>query len=432
MERISINRGYRRLMLTRFLRYVKVDTQSRDDVPESQSPSTPGQLVLAKKLAKELFELGLLDAHVDEHGYVYATLAENLPPDHPAKGRVPIIGLNAHLDTASETSGRDVKPCVHENYQGQDITYPDNPDLVLHYAHNPELARCLGHTIVTASGNTLLGADDKAGIAEIMTVLEYLVNHEVPHGELCICFSPDEEQGRGMAFIDLAKFPARYAYTLDGGQEGEVEDECFNAASAYVSVKGLTSHPGAAKGKMINAMRVGAWIINALPKSYLAETTSGREPYLHPDGCTSVPSTESFDLHLLVRGFSDEDLRHMKDFLTSICNDARGAFPGARIEVRFEDKYRNMRTVIDQYPEVVETLEAACRLQNVTIRRHPIRGGTDGATLSIKHGIPTPNLWAGGMNLHGPLEWVSVDWMVSAVETTLTMLGLWVERSSRK
>jgi di/tripeptidase len=299
-------------MLKRFLRYVALDTQSDDSAPETQSPTTSGQLVLARQLVEELRELGLADAHVDEHGYVYATLPENLPSDHPAKGRVPVIGLNAHLDTASEASGCDVRPQIYANYQGQDLTYPDDPELVLRVADNPELKGCLGSTIITAGGRTLLGADDKAGVAEIMAIVEYLLQVDAPHGEIRILFSPDEEQGRGMSFINLAKFPVQCAYTLDGGRDG----------------------------------------------------------------------------------------------------------------------YRNMRTVIDRHPEVMELLEAACRLQGVAVIHHPIRGGTDGATLSIDHGIPTPNIWAGGMNLHGRLEWTSVDWMASAAETTLTLLGLWVERSS--
>lgn len=434
MSRITLPADYRRRLLERFLRYVSIDTQSNDGAPEALSPTTIGQLDFADSLLTELRDLGFDSAcaSVDPFGYVYAVLAENLLPNHPAHGRVPVIGLNAHLDTASEASGANVRPRVFWAYDGRDISYPDNPELVLHYAHNPALKDCLGHTIITASGLTLLGADDKAGIAEIVTVLEYLIRENIPHGEVRVCFSPDEEQGRGMAHLDLTRFPVRYAYTLDGNREGEIESECFNAVTARVSIKGRASHPGSAKGKMTNAIRVGAWFIDNLPWYALPETTSGRQPFIHAGSCPTVPSVESFEVDLLLRAFTDAELDQLKTWMTEHCQKAERQFEGARVTLTFKDGYRNMRAAIDQHPQVMGLLEEACRIQGVTVRHEPIRGGTDGATLTNDYGIPTPNIWAGGMNLHGPLEWASFDWMVSATETVITLLGLWVERAAQE
>jgi tripeptide aminopeptidase len=430
MERIVLPSKYQRRMLDHFIAYAMIDTQSDEATLVSDYPTSGGQLVLADLLVSQLRKLGVSDARVSPFGYVYASLPENLPPDHPAKGRVPAIGLIAHLDTAGDQSGKGVRPQVHENYDGQDISYPDDPELVLKASDNPELLECRGMTVITAGGQTLLGADDKAGIAEIMAVVEYLTRKGVPHGEIRICFNPDEEVGGGMDHLDASKLPVRYAYTLDGGRVGEVEDECFNAASARITILGRNCHPGSAKGKMANAFRVFAWLTSRLPENELPETTEGREPFRHPHSCPSTPTVERFQVDLLLRAFTEAELDRMKSVLQDLCREAEGQFPGARVTVEFKDSYRNMRRIIDEHPLVMELLEEACRIQRVAVVHKPIRGGTDGSSLTIDRGIPTPNIWAGGMNMHSRLEWVPLEWMASAAATVLTLIGLWVEHGS--
>lgn len=431
MERLVLPPAYIARLLNRFLRYVTVNTQSNGRAPEGCCPTTPGQYELATMLADELAACGAVDVRLADNGYVYATVPSNLPANHPARAKLPVIGLMSHLDTAAEAPGQDVRPRVVQDYDGSDLGYPDDPHLKLTVAENPELACCLGHTLVTASGQTLLGADDKAGLAEIMTVVEYLSREGVPHGEIRVCFNPDEEIGRGTDHIDLAKFPVQCAYTVDGGTLGEIEDECFNAATAEITITGKSVHPGYAKGKMVNAYRVLARIIDRLPEEALPENTDGRAPYRFPYALTSKePSPGNVSFAFLLRAFTEKELTEMEVGLRRLCREAEEQFPGATVEVKVKQQYRNMKSVLDQHPLVMEVLEAACRQQGVATIKKPIRGGTDGSALSINHGIPTPNIWTGAMNMHGQREWISLRWMTSAVETVLATLALWVERCS--
>ena len=427
MQKTVLPAKYRKKLLKRFLKYVSLNTASNDDAPENQCPTTACQFDLAWMLIDELRGLGVHDTYVSDSGYVYGTIPDNLPDHHPAKGRVPVLGLMSHMDTSQAQSGESVKPQIITNYQGQDITYPDDQDLALKVSENPELLNCNGFTIITAGGKTLLGADDKAGIAEIMTIAEYLIREHLYHGEIRICFNPDEEVGRGTNHIDLERFSAQYAFTLDGGREGEIEDECFNAKSAKVVIQGLDVHPGYAKGKMVSAFRVFAWIVNNLPEEHLPENTEGRQPYRFPHSCPSIPTVEKFEINFLLRAFTEPELEDMETLLCKLCRKAEHKFPGSKITITIKDGYKNMKTVMDYHPLVMELLEAACLAQGITPIHEPIRGGTDGSTLTIQRNIPTPNIWAGGMNFHSRLEWVPLEWMVSAAETTLNIITLWVD-----
>lgn len=413
-------------LLHRFLRYVQVDTQS-DENSES-FPSTEKQKDLARMLVEELKGLGLTDAAMDEWGYVYATLPANIPPSHPAYGKVPTIGLIAHLDTYFGTPGGGVKPQVIENYSGGDIVLPGDPNQVIRFAENPNLARCIGHTLVTSDGTTLLGADDKAGIAEIVTALAWMQKHpEFLHGPVRVAFTPDEEVGRGTEHFDVPAFGARYAYTLDGSDLGEIEDETFCADSALVTIEGHDVHPGYAKGKMTNAVRVAAAIIERLPNDALPETTEGRQPYLHPYDLRGDVS--KVELKFLVRAFTEEELHAQEATLERIVGEVRALFPQAKISVAIKESYRNMAYAIRKDPQVLEVALEAVRRMGLEPVRKAIRGGTDGARLSFM-GLLTPNVWAGGQNFHSLQEWVSLEWMAKATECALHILALWVERAS--
>lgn len=413
-------------LLHRFLRYVQVDTQS-DENSES-FPSTEKQKDLARMLVEELKGLGLTDAAMDEWGYVYATLPANIPPSHPAYGKVPTIGLIAHLDTYFGTPGGGVKPQVIDNYSGGDIVLPGDPNQVIRFAENPNLARCIGHTLVTSDGTTLLGADDKAGIAEIVTALAWMQKHpEFLHGPVRVAFTPDEEVGRGTEHFDVPAFGARYAYTLDGSDLGEIEDETFCADSALVTIEGHDVHPGYAKGKMTNAVRVAAAIIERLPNDALPETTEGRQPYLHPYDLRGDVS--KVELKFLVRAFTEEELHAQEATLERIVGEVRALFPQAKISVAIKESYRNMAYAIRKDPQVLEVALEAVRRMGLEPVRKAIRGGTDGARLSFM-GLLTPNVWAGGQNFHSLQEWVSLEWMAKATECALHILALWVERAS--
>ncbi|MEK7119965.1 MAG: peptidase T [Patescibacteria group bacterium] len=428
MQKTVLPVKYRKKLLERFLRYVILNTTSNSDASEDQFPTTACQLDMARMLVDELRELGVSNVCISNSGYVYGTIPENLPDNHLAKGKIPVLGLMSHMDTSQAQSGESVKPQIIANYHGQDITYPDDPSLVLKVSENLDLLNCKDFTIITAGGKTLLGADDKAGIAEIMTVAEYLICENLYHGEIRICFNPDEEVGRGTDHIDLEKFAVQYAFTLDGSKEGEIEDECFNARSAKIVIEGLDVHPGYAKGKMVSAFRVFAWIVDRLPEEQLPENTEERQPYRFPHSCPSIPTVEKFEINFLLRAFTEAELEDMEAPLHDLCHKAELRFPGSKITITIKNSYKNMKTVMDRHPLVMELLEAACRAQDVIPIHKPIRGGTDGSSLTIQHHIPTPNIWAGGMNFHSRLEWVPLEWMVSAAETTLKMLTLWVER----
>lgn len=413
-------------LLQRFLRYVQIDTQSDENA--TSFPSTEKQKVLAELLVGELQALGLEDARMDNWGYVYATLPSNLPTHHPAAGKVPTIGLIAHLDTYFGTPGAGVKPQVIRNYQGGDLPLPGAPDAVIRFSENPNLARCLGHTLITSDGTTLLGADDKAGIAEILTALAWMQEHpNFLHGPVRVAFTPDEEVGRGTEHFDVEGFGARYAYTLDGSDLGEIEDETFCADSATVTIQGHDVHPGYAKGKMTNAIRAAAAIVERLPKEFLPESTEGREPYLHPyDLRGDVSKTE---VKFLVRAFSEEELAQQEDTLRGIVKEVEALFPQAKITVTVKESYRNMAYAIRKDPLVLEIAEEGIRRMGLEPVRKAIRGGTDGARLSFM-GVLTPNLWAGGQNFHSVQEWVSLEWMAKASEAVLHILQLWLEKAS--
>lgn len=416
----------RKALLERFLRYVVVHTQS--DENSTSSPSTERQLDLGRILADELRDLGCSDVEMTPSGYVFATVPSNLPPHHPAHGRVPVLGLLAHMDTYFGTPGGGVKPQIIEHYDGRDIVLPGDSAQVIRVTENPNLARCIGHTIITSDGTTLLGADDKAGIAEIMTVVDFLLRHpEFPHGTIRIGFTTDEEVGRGTEHFDVAAFGAQVAYTLDGGDLGEVEDETFCADAAIVTLTGHDVHPGYAKGKMVNAVRAAARLVESLPREFLPETTEERQPYLHP--YTIQGDVSKVTIKFLVRAFTVEELREREESLKRALHAVQSEFSGLGVSVDIQESYRNMREKLEEDPRVLEYAFEAIRRAGLTPRRKAIRGGTDGARLSFM-GLPTPNLFAGGQNFHSVQEWVSLDWMVAATECVLHLIAVWVERSA--
>jgi tripeptide aminopeptidase len=405
----------------RFLRYVTFDTQS--DENSTTYPSTDKQLVLLRLLLDELRDLGLEDAKIDEHGYVMATI-----PATSSKPGVPVIGLLAHVDTSPEMSGADVKPIVHENYQGQDLVLPDDPKQVIRRSENLHLEEQIGNDIITASGTTLLGADNKAGVAEIMGVAEYLVAHpEIPHGKIRIGFTPDEEVGRGTIHFDVEKFGAKYAYTLDGETLGEVEMETFSADSMTVTFQGFNTHPGFAKDKMVNAVKVAADFIGRLPEDALSpETTEDYEGYVHP--YVIEGGVDRTSVKFLIRDFNTPGLGEMEAQVEKIARATVADYDKTSVEVEIQESYRNMREVLDDYPDVVEYAKEAIRRAGLEVRMLPIRGGTDGSRLCFM-GLPTPNLFAGEHNFHSRLEWVSTYDMHKAVEVVIQLCQIWEQKS---
>ena len=414
-------------LLERFLRYVKVDTQS--DESSTSSPSTEKQKDLARILVQELHELGCSNAEMDEWGYVYASIPSNLPEDHPAHGKVPAVGLIAHVDTYHATPGANVKPQLITDYDGGDIELPGAPSKTLTVDENPNLASCVGDTIVTSDGTTLLGADDKAGVAEIMSAVAWLREHpELLHGPLQIAFTTDEEIGRGTEHFDVAKFAARYAYTLDGADLGEIEDETFCADTATVTVDGHDVHPGYAKDKLVNAVRVASAIVERVPVDFLPETTSDRQPYLHP--FTFEGDVSKVTIRFLVRAFTEDELHEREQALEQVVGQVREFYPKAGISVDISESYRNMRYKIAEDPKVLDIALEAVKRQQITPIQRAIRGGTDGARLSFM-GVLTPNVWAGGQSFHSVQEWVPLSWMVKASETAVQILNVWVEQSAQ-
>lgn len=415
----------RQELLDRFLRYVKVDTQS--DEASTSSPTTEKQKDLSRLLVEELKALGCSDAAMNEYGYVFATVPSNLPAGHPASGKVPTIGLIAHVDTYFGTSGKDVKPQIIQSYEGGDIEI--GAGQVLTTEGNPNLAKCVGHTLIHTDGTTLLGADDKAGVAEIMTAVAWMQAHpEFQHGPVRIAFTTDEEVGRGTEHFDVAAFGADYGYTLDGADLGEIEDETFCADTANITVTGHDVHPGYAKDKLVNALRVTAAIIEGIDDTHLPETTEGREPYLHP--YIASGDVSKVDLKVLVRSFSIEELEEREAHLREVCAKVSKRFPKAKIDIAVEESYRNMAYKIREDPDVLDVALEATRKVGVEPIQQAIRGGTDGSRLSFM-GLLTPNVWAGGQNFHSVREWVSLEWMVKATEASLAILSEWVDRSAK-
>ena len=406
-------------VLERFLRYVRYDTQS--DERSTTYPSTDKQLVLLRDLAAELHALGLADAAVDRFGYVTATI-----PATTGAADVPTIGFIAHVDTSPELSGAGVTPVVHRAYDGRDLVLPDDPTAILRLADDPSLAEQIGNDIVTASGTTLLGADNKAGVAEIVTAAEYLLAHpEIPHGAIRIAFTPDEEIGRGTTHFDVAAFGAVCAYTMDGGRRGEVESESFSADAMTLTFTGFNTHPGYAKGRMVNAIKVAADFIGRLPESGLSpETTDGYQGFVHP--YVVEAGVERTSVRLLIRDFVTAGLAEKEALVESLARLAAARFPGSRVNVAVEPSYRNMREVLDLHPQVVAFACDAVRRAGLEVRSQPIRGGTDGSKLSFM-GLPTPNIFAGEHNFHSRLEWVSVQDMEKAVEVIVQLTRIWEE-----
>jgi len=412
---------YRTSCVERFLRYVTVDTQSREDA--DTYPSTPGQLDLLRALRDELLELGLSDATMDEHGYVFATI-----PATSEKKNVPTIGFIAHVDTSPEMSGRDVKPIVHDNYQGQDLVLPDDPSVVISPHSNPALSDQIGNSIVTASGTTLLGADNKAGVAEIVGAAEYLMAHpEIVHGPLRIGFTPDEEIGEGTKYFDIERFGAFCAYTMDGETLGDLEIETFSADAMSLTFYGFNIHPGFAKGRMINAIKLAADFIGRLPKDGLSpETTDDREGFVHPYVVDA--GVEKTTVKFIVRDFVAAALAEKEDLLRRLAQATVEDHPGARYEAEVVEQYRNMREVLDRHPEVVDHAKEAIRRAGLEPRTRPIRGGTDGSRLCFM-GLPTPNVFAGEHSFHSTTEWVSTHDMHKAVEVIIELAKVWEERA---
>lgn len=406
-------------VLDRFLRYVRIDTQS--DPASPTTPSTEKQKDLGRVLAQELRELGIQDAHLDEHGYVYGTLPATTDK------KVPVICFCSHMDTSPDCSGKDVKPQVVRNYQGGDIVLPGDSSQVIRFSEHPALAEQIGNDIVTTDGTTLLGADDKAGVAEIMDAVKILIdNPDIKHGVIQILFTPDEEIGRGVDKVDLKKLGADYAYTLDGESAGHLEDESFSADAAMIHIQGVSAHPGFAKGKIEHAIKIAARIVERLPRDMAPETTEGREGFLHPVGIKGA--LEQATLDLIVRDFTEAGLKEKEELLENITRDVMKDFPRSSYRIEIKEQYRNMKVVLDQHPEIVEyALEAIDRagLQPVLAS---IRGGTDGSRLSFM-GLPCPNIFAGEHAFHSRLEWVSVQDMEKAVQTIVHLATIWEERA---
>ena len=416
-------RLYQTNCVERFLDYVKIDTQSSE---ESDSyPSTPGQLDLLRLLKGQCEEIGLKNVTMDEYGYVFATV-----PATSEKENVPVIGFLAHVDTSPEMSGKNVKAVFHRNYDGGDIVLPEDPAAVITAAGNPALASQVGNDIITSSGTTLLGADNKAGVAEIMAAAEYLVNHlEIPHGDIRIGFTPDEEVGTGTEYFDVEKFGAYCAYTMDGETLGELQVETFSADSITATFHGFNTHPGFAKGKMVNAIKVAAKFIESLPGGSLSpETTDGYDGFLHPYMINA--SVDSTSVKLLVRDFNTPGLKEKEALVEKLAFEAVSAYPGASVEVVVEESYRNMKDVLDNHPDVRDNALEAIRRAGLDPAVEPIRGGTDGSRLSFM-GLPTPNIFAGEHNFHSRLEWISTHDMNKAVDVIIELCKVWEEGANQ-
>jgi len=407
-------------VLERFLHYVRIDTQSDPESPTT--PSTEKQKDLGRVLAQELRDLGITDAHLDEHGYVYATLPATTDK------KVPVVCFCSHMDTSPDCSGKDVKPQIVRNYQGGDIVLPADSSQVIRFAEHPALAHQIGHDIVTTDGTTLLGADNKAGIAEIMDAVQVLLaNPQIKHGPIKILFTPDEEIGRGVDKVDLKKLGADIAYTIDGESAGSIEDESFSADAATIHIQGVSAHPGMAKGKMEHAIKIAARIVDRLPQDTLTpETTEGREGFLHPIGINGA--LEEATLHYIVRDFTVAGLKDKEALLERRVRDVMKDFPRSTYRIDIREQYRNMKEIVDQRPEIVEHAMEAIRRAGLKPERGSIRGGTDGSRLSFM-GLPCPNIFAGEHAFHSRLEWVSVQDMEAAVRTIVHLAAIWEERA---
>ncbi|WP_276119975.1 peptidase T [Pararhizobium qamdonense] len=403
----------------RFLRYVVIDTQS--DAKSASQPSTEKQKNLGRLLVKELLAIGIADAHLDEHGYIYATIPSNV--DKP----VPVICFCSHMDTAPDFTGTHVKPQMIRAYAGGDIQLSGDPQQVIRVSEHPALRDQIGNDLITTDGTTLLGADDKAGIAEIMTAAQILVgNPDIRHGTIKILFTVDEEIGRGVDKVDLQKLGAQFAYTMDGETAGHIEDETFSADGVDITIQGVAIHPGFAKGRMENAIKIAGAIIDRLPKHVAPETTDGKDGFVHPTGVTGA--MDKATISLIVRDFNDEGLASKEAMIEAIVRDVMPDYPGSSYTLKVTQQYRNMKVVLDRHPEIVDNAVEAIRRAGMQPVRGSIRGGTDGSRLSFM-GLPCPNIFAGGHAFHSPLEWVSSQDMEKAVKTIVELAKVWEERS---
>lgn len=412
----------RKRIVDRFLHYVQLDTQSD---PESQTfPSTEGQWDLLRHLKEELEALGLREVVLDQHGYLKGTL----PSNHPSQG-VPILCFIAHVDTSYEVSGKGVKPQIITNYDGKDIHLPGDSDQVIKVEENPNLKKVIGHDLITSDGTTLLGADDKAGIAEIMTMLEYFVQHpEIPRGTIKVLFTPDEEIGKGTEHLDVASLGADYGYTVDGSTLGEIENETFTAAGGKIIVKGYNVHPGYAKDKLVNAARILGELMVGFPFDEAPETTEEREGYYHP--LSLKGDVSQGELQFILRDFEVEGMEKKKNYLRDLVEKIKKKYPKASIELEINDQYKNMRYILEKHPKVVNYALEAVRRAGVEPKLQFIRGGTDGAQLCYKN-LPTPNIFAGGQNFHSKQEWISIQWMEKAVATLIELVKIWYEKEAK-
>jgi len=405
----------------RFLKYVQIDTQA--DPNSDTFPSTEKQKDLSKILVAELREMGVKDAHMDKYGYVYGTI-----PSNSDKQSIPVLCLCSHVDTAPDCSGTNVKPIKHTNYQGQDIKLPLNPESTIKSSDFPHLLNQIGEDIITTSGDTLLGADDKSGVAEIMDAAYQLINNPtIKHGEIKILFTPDEEVGKGVDHVDIKKLGADFGFTLDGGVPGSVEDETFSADSAEVKIIGRSAHPGYAKGKMENAMKIAAEIIDKLPKDNLSpETTSGKQGFIHPTAMNGV--LEKAQLNFILRDFTTPLLLEKGELLKATVDQVMKSYPNSKATIEIKEQYRNMKEVLDTKPFIMDYAEEAIKRTGLTVKKTSIRGGTDGSRLSFM-GLPCPNLFTGMQGIHSVREWISVKDMKLAVDTILNLVKVIEEKA---
>lgn len=404
----------------RFLRYVRIDTQS--DEQSDTFPSTEKQKDLSRLLVEELKAMGIKDAELDENGYVYATI-----PANTDKKSVPVICFCSHVDTSPDLTGKNVKPIMHRNYGGQDLILPGRPDTVIRPEEHPELRNQLGNDIITTDGTTLLGADDKAGVAEIMDAANFLMTHpEIKHGAIKILFTPDEEIGRGVDKVNLEKLGAQFAYTMDGSTVGSLEDETFSADGMEIKIQGVSAHPGFAKNRLVNALKVSALFLEILPTELSPETTEGREGFIHP--YIIEGSADSVTIQLILRSFETAELDKFAEIVHSKLEEAVAEFPGSSFIADRREQYRNMKEVLDKHPEIVDYAAEAIERSGLVLKKGSIRGGTDGSRLSFM-GLPCPNIFAGGHAFHSRYEWVSVQDMEKAVETIVNLVQIWEEKS---
>lgn len=412
--------NYTYTVVDRFLNYVKIDTQS--DPHSTSTPSTEKQKDLSRLLVKELQAMGVEDAEMDEHGYVYATLKSN------SEKKVPAICFCSHVDTSPETTGKNVNPIIHKNYDGGIIKYAKDSSLKLDPTEHPELAKKVGNDIITTDGTTLLGADNKAGVAEIMDMAHYFIsNPDVKHGDIRILFTPDEEIGRGADKVNIEKLGADFGYTVDGEALGSFEDETFSADMVQVTIHGVNAHPGFAKGNMENALKAASKFIEMLPQNtWSPETTAGREGFVHPYEMKG--GVEKMELTFIIRSFVDAELKTYEQKLENLLKSALKTFPNMTYDFKVSEQYRNMKNIISQHPSISAYAIEAIERAGLTVKHGSIRGGTDGSKLSFM-GLPCPNVFAGEHAFHSKLEWTSVQDMYKAVETLVNIACIWEEKS---